>query len=174
LDLSDKIKIISFSFSKGKIVIYDFETNALVPNAGIEDLHAGVVPRSVTYLNTLLMCNGIDSVFSWNGTTFEAVYDFVKEQAVAFNRIDATHFSFTANAAFDINKYPANGIIQLIVNGTTSTLTVANIVRNLNIVTITTVENLPAFSGQDRIELFYKDYPPAFSFMHVAMIVFGL
>lgn len=166
--IQDGANIISFSFSKGKIVIYDFETNALVPNAGIEDLHAGVVPRSVTYLSTLLMCNGIDPVFSWNGITFEAVYDFVKEQAIAFNRIDATHFSFTANAAFDINKYPVNGIIQLNVNGATSTLTVTNVAQNVNTVTLITAENLPVFAGQDRIELFYKDYPPAFSFMHVA------
>ena len=166
--LKENANISSFYFSKGKIVIYDFATNSLVPNVGVDNLHAGVVPRSVTYLAHLLICNGIDRNYSWDGITFKEVFDFVKEQATNFNRIDATHFSFLSNNSFDITKYQNNAIIQLIVDGAISTLSVANVAVNGNTINVTTAENLPAFTGQNRIELFYKDYPPSFSFMHVA------
>jgi len=161
-------EIESFSFSRGKIQVYDIEAQDFV--AGIEksNLHVGVVPRSVTYLSELLICNGVDRNLKWDGTTLEEIYDFVKEQALSFNRIDDTHFTFTSNAAFDITKYQNENNIQLIVDGASYFFVVVNIEINEGLITITTDEDLPEFNGQSRIELFYKDYPPAFSFMHVA------
>lgn len=161
-------EIESFSFSKGKIQVYDLDSQALVPDIEKDDLHAGVVPRAVTYLSELLICNGVDRNLKWNGTSLEEVFDFVKEQALAFNRVDDTHFTFTSNAAFDITKYQNENTIQLIVDGGSFLLTVSDVSVNEGLITLTTEEDLPDFDGQSRMELFYKDYPPAFSFMHVA------
>ena len=166
--LPDAAVIESFAFSKGRIVVYNFATNAILPDVGVDTLHVGVVPRSVTYLNTVLICNGVDPLYSWNGTTFERVYDFVKEQAQTFNRVSPKRFSFTTNASFDIAKYQDNVAIQLNVNALSTVLTVSSISKSGDTVTIVTVEDLPAFTGRDRLELFYKDYPPAFSYLHVA------
>lgn len=158
----------SFAFSKGRIVVYDFATNAILPNIGVDNLHVGVVPRAVTYLNTLIMCNGVDPLYSWNGTTFERVYDFVKEQAQTFTRVSPKRFTFVANASFNISKYQNNASIRISVNNVQTDLTVSSVSKAGDIVTLVIVEDLPAFTGRDRIELFYKDYPPAFSYMHVA------
>jgi hypothetical protein len=161
-------EIISFAISNGRIVIYDANTKSLIPNVGIDNLHVGVVPGSITFVGYLALYNGVDRNYKWDGTTFEEIYDFVKEQAAAFNRIDATHFSFTGNAAFDITKYQNNAVVRLVVNGATSTLDITNVAVAGNTVTLTTQQNVPVFTGQNRVELFYKDYPPPFSYMHVA------
>lgn len=167
--LQENAAIEGFLITRGKIVVYDFLTNNLIPGQGADNLHTGVVPRSITYLSTLLMCNGVDPVFSWNGTTFERVYDFVKEQTGAFNRVSPVRFTFSVTpASFDISKYQNNATIQLVINGASTTLTVSEVSIANTTVTVVTAEQLPAFTGRDRIELFYKDYPPAFSYMHVA------
>lgn len=169
--LQENATIQGFSITRGKIVVYDFSTDDLIPGQGADNLHTGVVPRSITYLSTLLMCNGVDPVYSWDGTTFERVYDFVKEQAAAFNRISPVRFSFTVTpTAFDISKYQNNATIQLVINGASATLSVSEAEASIanNTVTLVIAGQLPAFTGRDRIDLFYKDYPPAFSYMHVA------
>ena len=170
--LINGVTINSVSFSQGSLYVYDLQTSTLgaVLKTG---LSVGCVPRSVTFLNTLLICNGVDKVLSWDGTTLVEVVDFVKEDAADnFNRIDGTHFSFNLSLVkatiFDITKYQNNNQIQLTINGVTTTTTVVNILQAQNLITITTADNLPAFDQQYQPELFYRDWPPAFSFMIVA------
>jgi|GEM_PF-1656690 hypothetical protein len=162
----------SVAFSQGSIYVYDLQTSTLNPVLKT-GLSVGCVPRSVTFLNTLVICNGVDRVLSWDGTTLVEVVDFVKEDtAIKFNRINNTGFSFSLDpdkaAIFDITKYQNNNEIQLKINGVTSTTTIANIVKAENLITITTADNPPAFDPQHQPELFYRDWPPAFSFMLVA------
>ena len=166
----EEVTINSVAFSQGSIYVYDLLSSTLgvVLKTG---LSVGCVPRSVTFLNTLLICNGVDLVLRWDGVTLSEVVDFVKEDtAMNFNRIDNTHFSFSLSPqkadVFDITKYQNNNQIQLKINGVTTTTTVANIIQAENLITITTADNLPAFGNPP--ELFYRDWPPAFSFMLVA------
>ena len=164
------VTINAVAFSQASIYVYDLQ-NSTTGAAIKTGLSVACVPRSVTFLNTLVICNGVDKVLSWDGTTLVEVVDFVKEDAADnFNRIDDTHFSFGLSplkaAVFDITKYQNNNQIQLNIQGITTTTTVANIQQNVNLVTITTADILPAFANPP--QLFYRDWPPAFSFMTVA------
>jgi hypothetical protein len=168
----EEVTINSVAFSQASLYVYDLLSSTL--SAALKTgLSVGCVPRSVTFLNTLLICNGVDKVLRWDGVTLSEVVDFVKEDtAINFNRIDNTHFSFSLSPqkadVFDITKYQNNNQIQLKINGVTTTTTVVNILQAQNLITITTADNLPAFDQQHQPELFYRDWPPAFSFMLVA------
>ena len=157
-------------FSQSSLYVYDFQTQTL--GAALKTgLSVGCVPRSVTFLNTLLICNGVDRVLSWDGTTLRDVVDFVKESANNFNRINDNQFSFLCNEnQFIIDKYNTgqylNNHIQLKIAGVPSTTKVTNIQQADTLVTITTADVLPLFAHPP--ELFYRDWPPAFSFMMVA------
>jgi hypothetical protein len=168
---NDGVTITAVFFSTASLYVYDLKTQTL-SNLIRKNLSVGCVPRSVTFLNTLLICNGVDKVLSWNGEHLEEVVDFVKETTVNnFNRVDDTHFTIDlipAQAAnFNIEKYQPQNKIQLKIQGTTTTYTVANVeINQNNVVTLTTAAALPVFDHPP--ELFYRDWPPAFSFMMVA------
>jgi hypothetical protein len=156
-------------YSIGNIYVYDLKT-ATLSQALRTNLSVGCVPRSVTFLNTLVICNGVDRVLSWDGTTLTEVADFVKEIIAPntdFNRINNNQFSCTIDATiFDITKYQNQNQIQLKINGVTTTTTVTNIQRNVNLITVTTADFLPQFTAKP--DLFYRDWPPTFSFLMVA------
>jgi hypothetical protein len=162
----DNLQITSIKYSSGSLYVYDFQlqTTTLLK----EGLSIACVPRSLTYLNKLLIYNGVDKVLGWNGTDLVEVIDFVQETATALNRIDDTHFSFTAGNAFNIDHYQNNNLIQIKVNGTVALQTsVTNVAQQGNTITLTTADNLPPFV-QNQTQLFYRDWVPRFSFMAVA------
>lgn len=170
LSFPHTVEINFVAFSQGSLYVYDLASSTL--SAALKTgLSVGCVPRSVTFLNTLLICNGVDKVLRWDGVTLSEVVDFVKEDtAINFNRIDNTHFSFSLSPqkadVFDITKYQNNNQIQLNIQGVITTTTVVNIGVVNNLVTITTADILPAFANPP--QLFYRDWPPSFSFMIVA------
>ena len=164
------ITIQRVSYTEGQISIYEF-ANATLGSPLKTGLSVACVPRSVTFLNKLLICNGVNRVLVWDGQTLEEVVDFVKEEAaVDFRRLGDTQFSFTLSplkaSLFDRRKYTNNNVIQLSSQGAITTTTVRTIVQADTLVTITTVDRLPAFNNP--MALFYRDWPPAFSFMMVA------
>ena len=166
------VTINSVAYSQGSLYVYDLLSSTLGDPLKT-GLSVGCVPRSVTFLNTLLLCNGVDRVLAWDGVTLSEVIDFVKEDAsIDFNRIDDTQFSYALSPlkadVFDITKYQHNNQIQLNIHGVTTTTTVVNIEQVNEVVTITTADLLPAFDQQHQPELFYRDWPPAFNFMLVA------
>ena len=160
-------EIISIYYSVGTIKVRDKITDQFLngPNQTLTDLSVACVPRGEFFANKYWICNGVNPIMTWDGAVLEVYKEYVKEQAQSFNRIDATHFSFTANAAFVIGKYQNNNSIQIKINGVTTTTTVTNVSQNQNTITLTTSGNIPNFTGQDRIELFYADKPPAFSYL---------
>ena len=170
LPFPQAVEVNSVAFSQGSLYVYDRQTSTL--GAALKTgLSVACVPRSVTFLNTLLICNGVDRVLRWDGTTLLEVIDFVNEDtATNFTRINDTHFSFGFSpmkaAVFDITKYQNNNQIQLNIQGIITTTTVVNIGVVNNLVTITTADILPAFTNPP--QLFYRDWPPSFSFMIVA------
>lgn len=160
--------IVSLYYASGVVDVYDLNEGALVDGQRIEDLSAACIPRGDFIDSKYFICNGVDKIMTWDGTNLKVYTEFVKEFANTFNRINDTNFSFTSNNVFIEDKYFDGNLINIKVDGTTSTLTVQNIAVNNNIITITTQENLPQFGGQSRIELFYQDSPPPFSYLKAA------
>lgn len=165
----NQITINSIAYASGSIYVYDLLTQNL-SDALKEDLSVATVPRSVTYLNKLLICNGVDRVLVWNGDNLDEVFGFVKEDtANNFNRINDNSFSFGfiegKAEIFDITKYANHNQIQIKNQGITFSTTVDNINLLDGVVTIKTQDILPEFNEP---ELFYRDWPPTFSYMIVA------
>jgi hypothetical protein len=160
--------IVSLSYASGVLDVYDIATGTLVDGQRIEDLAVACIPRGEFIDSIYFICNGVDKIMTWDGTTLKVYTEFVKEFANTFNRIDNTHFSFISNNQFIIGKYFNGNLINIKVDGVTSTLTVSNIGIVGNVITITTQENLPEFGAQARVELFYQDSPPPFSFLKAA------
>lgn len=160
--------IVSLYYASGVLDVYDIATGALVDGQRIEDLAVACIPRGEFIDSKYFICNGVGKIMTWDGTTLKVYTEFVKEFANTFNRIDDTHFSFISNSEFIIEKYFDGNLINLKIDSVTSTLTVDDIQIAGNIITITTEEALPAFGGQARIELFYQDSPPPFSFLKAA------
>ena len=138
------------------------------PNTRIDNLSAACVPRFEFFAKKLWICNGVNDTMTWDGTKLEVYSEYVKEFANSFNRIDNRNFSFISNASFDISKYQNNNLIQLRINGVSTQTSVSNIINVNNLITITTSDDLPAFTGRDRIDVFYNDKPPKFSYMKAA------
>lgn len=158
--------VTSIYYSVGQIYSYSFSTNTF---SGIlqDGLSVSCIPRSVFFQQTLLIYNGVDRLMTWDGTTLSQIVDYVKEvDGNTFNRVDNTHFTFVATGAFDATKYGNNNLIQLTVNGAVSNLTNSAIAIAGNIVTLTTLEVLPAFTGANIVQLFYRDWPPPFNYIY--------
>jgi hypothetical protein len=158
------------SYSRGSLFVYDFQTKSLSGPLK-RNLSVGCVPRSVTFLNKLLICNGVDKVLIWDGETLSEMVDFVKEEAAEeFARVNDRVFSFRLKphhaSLFDITKYEHQNQIHLSIQGALTRTSVSTITVEGDRVTITTDTVLPAFVNP--IALFYRDWPPAFSFLLVA------
>ena len=157
-------------YARGTLFVYDFQTKSL--SAPLKrNLSVGCVPRSVTFLNKLLICNGVDKVLVWDGDTLSEMVDFVKEEAAEeFVRVDDRTFSFRLKrdraSLFNIRKYEHQNQIHLSIQGSIFLTTVRTITVAEDRVIITTNDILPAFANP--IVLFYRDWPPAFSFLLVA------
>jgi hypothetical protein len=170
--LSVDSEILNIFNTRGKIFCYDFESDT-ISDLGKDDLAVGCIPRYVNFQQFLVFCNGIDPLYQWDGNSIELVVDYVKEQANSFNRIDDTSFSFTVNESFIQDKYnpsiyDGQSLIQLSIDDVIIDLTVNTILKVDDIVTITTNEEIPEFTGENTVELYYRDFPPTFNFMYVA------
>jgi hypothetical protein len=161
----------NLSYSDGVIDVYDFSTEAVLSgdNQTLSGLSVACVPRSEYIDGKQWICNGVDPIMTWDGTRLAVYEEYVKEAGQSFARLAARQFSFTANSAFNIAKYPVGGGIQL-TNVTTANAFVLDtkvsaITKNNDIVTITTTDDIPAFGSNPRITLFYLDKPPAFSYL---------
>lgn len=169
--LIGEITINSISYSVGNIYSYDVVTETLSAPLNDDELSVACVPRSLTIQSTLLIYNGVDKLMAWDGSSLFIVTDYVNEYtANSFNRISDSSFSFLINPqVFQIDKYPINGKINIIVNNIPTSLIISNATLVNNLVTITTTTpTVPPFGGQDRITISYADYPPPFNFLFAA------
>lgn len=166
-------EILTIANSSGYIKVLDVNTNILLPgdDQTIDTLSVACVPRAEFFANLLWIYNGVDPNMTWDGETLKIYEEQIKEVASAFNRIDARHFSFVCeDGNFDISKYAVGKSIRLIVAGVGDiTSVIVAVGRVANVVTITTTDDIPAFNGQSKLELFYFDRPPPFSCMKGAI-----
>lgn len=162
----ENVQITRVSFSSGILYSYDLSTNTL--SAPLRrNLSVACIPRSATFLNTLILCNGVDPLLSWNGEALIEVTDFVKEETAVLTRIDNRNFSFTIPASFNIDDYAVGHLLQIRVNGITTQTVIA--ARNLNGQTlrVTTTTDLPQFVP-NQTQVLYQAWPPRFNFLYVA------
>lgn len=169
--LTPKLSVLLNSY--GYIKILDIPTNTILAGGDqtLSNLSVACVPRAEYFARKLWIYNGVDNIMTWDGTTLEIYEEEIKEIAQNFNRIDNLNFSFVYDPIFDTSKYSAGKKITLIISGVDDpfTTTVVNAVKGDTIVTITTTDNIPNFTGQNRVSLFYYDRPPKFSFMKGAL-----
>jgi hypothetical protein len=158
--------------SYGYIKVLDVATNTLLPGVDqtLSGLSVACVPRSEYFAKKLWICNGVNDVMTWDGEKLEVYEEEIKERAGSFNRINDTKFSFIPDASFDISKYQDGKSIRLVVTQLGATIgdvtTVVSVVAAVGLtIEITTVDDIPDFTGQDVITLFYFDKLPKFSFM---------
>lgn len=159
------VTIDSIWYSTGTIFLYNLATDALTTLR--EDMSVACIPRKAYSQGNMILCNGVDKVLTWDGTTLSEMTDYVKEVANTFVRVDNTHFSFIPAANFDITKYQNNNLIRLSVGGVVSNLTVAAVAQALGVTVVTTTTNLPAFTAVSRVEVAYRDWPPTFNFIFI-------
>lgn len=164
--LTPEVSVIFNSY--GYIKILDVATNTLLAPT-LTNLSIACVPRAEYFARKLWVCNGVDPIMTWDGATLEIYEEQVKEQANSFNRIDNRNFSFVPTGAFDISKYQGGKSLRLtVLNVGEVTSVVLSIAQVGNVVSVNVSDDLPAFTGANRVELFYFDRPPAFSYMKAA------
>jgi hypothetical protein len=165
-------EIMSISNSSGYIKVLDVATDTLLDGEDqtLGDLSVACVPRAEYFGKRLWIYNGVDPVMVWNGATLKIYEEDVKETAISFSRLGDKQFSFICDDTFNISKYAVGKLIRLEVfkvDDVTSVITAITQVGSL--VTITVTDDIPAFTGQNKLELFYFDRPPRFSYMKGAI-----
>lgn len=152
---------------RSSATLYALDVTALTLSPPLkQNLAVACIPRAVTFLDTLIICNGVDFIMSWDGTNLADIYDFVREQTGSLTRIDDHNFSFVPNGIFSLEDYPTGYLVKIETQGVTTIVTITNSTLSNNLLTITTQEILPAF--QSATKIFYQDFPPTFSFLFVA------
>lgn len=131
-----------------------------------EQLSVTCIPRSVTFLDTLLLCNGVDRVLSWDGADLRDVSDFVRERTQSLTRVNDHTLSFISDATFNLRDYHHNHLLKLETQGVTTQVKITHTTFANNLVTVTTQEVLPILEPTSRLS--YQAFPPAFSFILVA------
>lgn len=165
--LEEDATIKGVSYSVASIYVYDLQTKALT-GALRENLSVGCIPRAVTFLNTLVLCNGVDPLLSYDGTNIEEVYDFVKEEVSHLSRDDEQELSFKASDSFNPNHYQPGRLIQLSIQGIPFKTTITKLIpQGSQMYVLEVKDTLPPFIP-NKTFLFYQAYPPAFNFLYVA------
>jgi hypothetical protein len=158
--------ITAVSFATGTLYSYDLSSHTLSPPLK-QNLCVACVPRHATFIGTLIICNGVDRVLSWDGTILGDVFDFVQAQTTTLTRIDTRHFSLALSPTFNLSDYVLGNRLQIKINGITTETTMAARVLNNQTLTITTTTDVPNFV-QGQTSLFYQAWPPRFNYLFVA------
>lgn len=162
-------------YPKAKLYLYTLQGNQFTATPLKDNLAAHSIPRYIFFQNKILICNGVDKLMSWDGQTLQEVYDFVAEHTHGLTRVADTRFHVTIanDVVFDETKYFHGQQIQLKISNNFFNLTIAqaSLTPARDQLIIDTIATLPdefiAGALQTNILLFYKDYPPAFSYLHV-------
>lgn len=154
-------------YSTGTLYSYDLTTGVLSAPLR-QNLSVACIPRGVTFLNQLVLCNGVDKLLSYDGTTFTEIYDFVKDPVTGLTRESDTELSFTASPNFNVNNYPAGSLIELLVNGVSFQTKVVELIdQGGGDYSLEVTDVLPQFVP-NKTYLFYQAFPPPFNFLYIA------
>lgn len=156
------------SYAVGSIYCLDVESNTLSGPLKT-GLSAGCVPRSETYLNNLIIYNGVDRILTWDGANLTEMSEFVKQIGLnSVVRVDDTHLKLVGPSnVLNSNNYFANNIIQITTGNTNANLTITSktafTVGEVTTINLTFGGTLPPITNNTQI--FYQAFPPPFNFI---------
>jgi hypothetical protein len=163
---ADNPVINSVWYSSASIYVYDLTSNTFSAPLK-QNLAVGCIPRAVTFLNQLVLCNGVDKILAYDGTSLSEVYDFVKDAVTGLTRDGNQQLSFDRKQGEDYLQYSLGSKIQLVINGTVFQTTLTAFVATAQRVILSVGDVLPQFVPNQNF-LFYQAFPPAFNFLFVA------
>jgi hypothetical protein len=107
-----------------------------------DDLDAGVIAGSINYQNSLIIFNGVDPCYAYNGELYEMKSDVPVPLTGAVNKASATVISFQFDNKFlaELQKYLKVGERVTLASGGNyiqATFTITNVAFNGNICTLT-------------------------------------
>lgn len=168
LESTDSIDFNNFSF------FYERAMIAKVPNTENinvdltilkDDLDAGVIVGSINYQNSLIIFNGVDPCYAYDGQLYEMKSDVPVPLAGQVAKNSATAISFDFNVAFlaELQKYLKNGERVTLASGgnyVQATFTITNVVFNGNncALTINATADNP-IPNEVKTVLYKKDLP---------------
>ena len=127
-----------------------------------ESLNPVCIPRYVSFADKLLICNGVDRVKIWDGTTLVDLFQYLKDDVTQIIRDGNNQFHFTLGLLSSANNYPIGGKVKIVNAGVAQIVTIANANLVGQVLTITTTEILNAFQNTS---IYYQAFPPKFSYM---------
>jgi hypothetical protein len=154
-DPHNTLQVDYLGFSVGCIFLLDVDTKEITLK--ISDLRTDCIPRAVPFLEKLIICNGLDLMMSWDGTSMKTILQWVKEQAELITLVDRT-LSFVCKK--NIDKYRECQSVFFL--SQEWKVTESNIVENK--VTLT-LEERPNATPK---EIFFSAFPPRCSFLYVS------
>lgn len=165
---SSGVVINQVSYAVGTIYSYDVASNTL-SNPLKTGLSVGCVPRSETFLNTLIIYNGVDKVLTWDGVNLVEMHEFVKQTGLtSVVKTGDTHINLVGPEDILIAINYRVGNIVKFSNGDTSTnLTVTNyggtVTNGIRTATIVLNGTIPQITNTTQI--FYQAFPPPFNYI---------
>ncbi len=159
-------------YPSGSLYLQDLTTTQI--SLLKESLSISCVPRCETYLQTLLICNGVDEVQRWDGTTLSPLRDYVKDTSLSefkTNTNNPNNLFFKSDLTLvQLTTRYLNTPLRVILNGITTSHTVTAVGSSTTpgryYLTLTP---LPlTIVSSNRVEVFYNAPLPTFSFIKVA------
>jgi hypothetical protein len=148
--------ITSISFSVGELHKTDIATKQSI--RVFTGLRADCIPRSVPFTQKLVICNGLDPLMQWDGTTASIIYEWVKEKATTFVKVNDFTLQFTCT----LNPAKYLQATSIFFNALEFPIQNSNVVGNIVTLTLANlIGNLPQI-------VFFKSYPPRCNFLYVA------
>jgi hypothetical protein len=143
----------------GKIYHYQNDDTWLEVYAG---LNASGKIRWAHYAGRLIICNGIDKVMSWDGTSLSIIHEWVDEAGANLTYVSATLFTVDS----DTSLYPVGKEIRLRLGVDVYVNTTVNTAIQTGAVTTVTINESVTTVALEKIE--FKEYPPTFNYVYAA------
>tara|TARA_R110000868_G_scaffold189695_2_gene433119 strand:- start:164259 stop:165965 length:1707 start_codon:yes stop_codon:yes gene_type:complete len=118
--------------------------------------------RWAHYAGRLIICNGIDKVMSWDGSSISIIHEWVSETGASLTYVDASTFTVESNSEL----YPVGKELKISLGaGSFEEVTVQSTSQAGNVTTVMLNESVVT-ALLDGVE--FKEYPPTFNYVYAA------
>lgn len=143
-------------YTSGEIYKLDVETKVI---SKVHDgLRVDCIPRAVSFVQKLVLCNGLDLLLEWDGQALVPVAEWVKEKANGFVKVSEKVLEFQCDLNAD--KY----LTQTSAFFNSREFQIANKAVSGKKVTLTLLDNI----GNVPTQIFFRSWPPRCNFLYVA------
>ena len=109
----------------------------------------------------LILCNGVDDVVAWNGTTFETVYEYVQDSSANLTYVDSTTFTIDG----DMVDYPVGYKVKARLGAGIEVESTVASSTGTGTITVT-LDDAVLTNALD--EIYFESRPPKFAFVYAA------